>query len=76
MNVLAWNCQGLGSPGKIRFLKELTRMERPSFVFLCETISSYQKMEDLCGVLGFEGFIAVEPQGRSSRAFLNRISTL
>lgn len=65
MNALAWNCQGMGSPGKIRFLKEVTHMERPSFIFFSETISSYAKMEELCGKLGFEGFIVVEPQGRS-----------
>lgn len=65
MNVLAWNCQGLGSPGKIQFLKDITRVEKPTFVFLSETISSYVKMESLCTRLGFEGFMAVEPQGKS-----------
>ncbi|XP_074374722.1 uncharacterized protein LOC141715140 [Apium graveolens] len=65
MNALARNCQGLGSPGKIRFLKEVTRSEKPVFVFLSETISNYSKMEKLSNVLGFKGFIAVEPQGRS-----------
>ncbi|KAK1383484.1 hypothetical protein POM88_021219 [Heracleum sosnowskyi] len=65
MNALAWNCQGLGSPGKIQFLKELTRSEKPSFIFLSETISSQKKMEILCTKLGFENFLAVEPQGRS-----------
>lgn len=65
MNVLAWNCQGLGAPGKIRFLKDITRTEKPGFVFLSETVSSYSKMEMLCSKLGFEGFIGVEPQGKS-----------
>lgn len=65
MNALAWNCQGLGSPVKIQFLKDVTRTEKPTFIFLSETISSYSKMEELCNKLGFEGFIAVEPQGKS-----------
>ncbi|KAK1379690.1 hypothetical protein POM88_026434 [Heracleum sosnowskyi] len=65
MNALAWNCQGLGSPGKIQFLQSVTRSEKPNFVFLSETISSYEKMEKLCHKLGYEGFLAVEPQGRS-----------
>lgn len=65
MNALAWNCQGLDSPGKIQFLKDLTRSERPDFIFLSETISIYAKMGKLCSDLGFEGFIAVEPQGKS-----------
>ncbi|XP_074346984.1 uncharacterized protein LOC141685798 [Apium graveolens] len=65
MNALAWNCQRLGSPGKIQFLQEVTRSEKPSFVFLCETISRYEKMEKICSKLGFEGFVAVEPQLKS-----------
>ncbi|XP_074327886.1 uncharacterized protein LOC141665802 [Apium graveolens] len=65
MNALAWNCQGLGAPRKIQFLKDVTRSEKPVFVFLSETISSYSKMEELSSSLGFEGFMAVEPQGRS-----------
>ncbi|KAK1366627.1 hypothetical protein POM88_042188 [Heracleum sosnowskyi] len=65
MNVLAWNCQGLGSPGKIQFLQEVTRCEKPAFVFLCETVSSYENIEKLCGKLKFDGFIAVDPQRKS-----------
>lgn len=65
MNVIAWNWQGMRSPGKIQFLKEVTRMEKVSFVFLCVTINNYKKMADLYSSLGFEGFIVVEPQGRT-----------
>ncbi|KAK1360251.1 hypothetical protein POM88_044725 [Heracleum sosnowskyi] len=65
MNALAWNCQGLGSPGKIQFLQDVTRIEKPNFIFLSETISSYVKMEKLCHNLGYEGLIVVEPQGKS-----------
>lgn len=55
----------MGSPGKVQFLKEVTGSESTSFLFLCETKSSYSKMENLCSKLGFEDFLAVEPQGRS-----------
>lgn len=50
---------------KIRFLKDLTRIERLSFIFLSEIISSYVKMEELCRKLKYEGFLAIEPVGRS-----------
>ena len=53
MNALAWNYQGLGSPVKIQFLKDVTRSDRPTFIFLSETISSYTKMDELCNKLGF-----------------------
>lgn len=65
MNALSWNCQGLGSPRKIQFLKHITHTWKPSFVFLSETISSYSKIERLSSTLGFEGFVAVDPQGKS-----------
>ncbi|XP_074323477.1 uncharacterized protein LOC141660391 [Apium graveolens] len=65
MNALAWNCQGLGSPGKIQFLQIITRSEKLDFVFLCKTISSYEKMDKFCHKLGYEGLIAVEPRGKS-----------
>lgn len=55
----------LYTPGKIQFLKDVTRVKKPSFVFLCETISSYSKMEDFYIKLCYEGFIDVEPQGKS-----------
>lgn len=55
----------MGFPGKIQFLKDVTRSEKPSFIFLSETISSYKKMEELCSKLNFEGFIVVEPQRKS-----------
>lgn len=65
MNALAWNCQDLGSPGKIRFLQELIHSKKFNFIFLSETISSYVKMKKLYNKLSFEGFVAVEPQGKS-----------
>ncbi|XP_074342622.1 uncharacterized protein LOC141680237 [Apium graveolens] len=65
MNSLAWNYQGLGAPGKIQFLQDVTRYEQPKCIFLSETISSRKKMEELCAKLRFEGLITVEPQGRS-----------
>lgn len=52
-------------PWKIRFLSDAIRQERPTFVFLCETISSRQKMEWFRTSIGFEGLLTVEPQRRS-----------
>lgn len=65
MSVIGWNCQGLGLPCKIQFLKDIIRQEKPVFIFLSETISSRQKMEWVCSQLGYEGLLTVEPNGRS-----------
>ncbi|KAK1398317.1 hypothetical protein POM88_008180 [Heracleum sosnowskyi] len=73
MTTLSWNCQGIGPPWKVRFLKDVISQERPNFVFLCETICKKEKMEFLRVKLGFEGMVVVEPQGRSGGlAFLWR----
>lgn len=65
MSVIGWNCQGLGLPRKIQFLKDVIRQEKPEFIFLSETISSRQRMEWVCNNIGYEGLITVEPIGRS-----------
>ncbi|KAK1366218.1 hypothetical protein POM88_041779 [Heracleum sosnowskyi] len=65
MSTVSWNCQGMGPPWKLRFLQDVIRQERPSIVFLCETLSNKEKMEWVQARLGFKGMIVVEAQGRS-----------
>lgn len=65
MNTINWNFQGMGSPWKIQFLQDVIRQQRPSFVFLCETLSSKKKMEWVRTRLKWQGMIVVEAQGRS-----------
>ncbi|KAK1382242.1 Endonuclease/exonuclease/phosphatase family protein [Heracleum sosnowskyi] len=65
MNVLSWNCRGVGLPSSIRFLKDVIRQERPSVIFLCETKDNKGKMESLRRALQFDGLISVDSQGKS-----------
>lgn len=37
MNVLAWNCRGLGLDSIVGELRDLIRSYNPAVVFLCET---------------------------------------
>ena len=37
MNLLSWNCRGLGNPRSVNALKEVIRIEKPKIVFLMET---------------------------------------
>ncbi|XP_074377107.1 uncharacterized protein LOC141718627 [Apium graveolens] len=55
----------MGSPWKVRFLKDIIRQERPTVVFLCETLSSRMQLERIRMQINFQGMIVVEPQGRS-----------
>lgn len=55
----------MGSPWKLPFLQDVIRQERPSVVFLCETLSSNDQMEQIRLKLNFQGLIVVQPRGRS-----------
>lgn len=65
MSLLAWNCRGLGNPQAIRFLKEITQQLKLSIIFLFETLSKLNKIEEVCKVLHFAGWWGVEAQGHS-----------
>lgn len=65
MSLISWNCRGIGLPSSIRFLKEVVRHERPSFVFLCETKDNKGRLEKVRESLGFDGLFTVDPHGRS-----------
>ena len=45
MRVLAWNCQGAGSPLVIPYLKEVIGLHSPNLVFLYETKNKNNFME-------------------------------
>lgn len=60
MNVLSWNCRGLGNPRAIQFLMGLVGQKKPCFVFLCETRCNNVRVEVLRKLLGFEGAFAVD----------------
>ncbi|CAB4309818.1 unnamed protein product [Prunus armeniaca] len=53
MNLLSWNCQGLGNPWTVKALRGLIRSEDPKIVFLSETRSSLVAMEKIRNKLGF-----------------------
>ncbi|KAK1388963.1 Endo/exonuclease/phosphatase domain-containing protein [Heracleum sosnowskyi] len=65
MSIISWNCQGMGPPWKLQFLKDVIRQQRPAFVFLCEMLSNKEKMEWVRTQIGFQGMLVMEAQGRS-----------
>lgn len=64
MNLLSWNCRGLGSPRAIRILKDLIKSQNPNFVFLSETLVEVKDMIEIANKLGFENLYAVDRVGR------------
>uniref|UniRef100_A0A803QI56 Reverse transcriptase n=1 Tax=Cannabis sativa TaxID=3483 RepID=A0A803QI56_CANSA len=65
MNVLSWNCRGLGNQRAIQFLKEIVSQKNPNFIFLCETKCDKKRIESMGRMLKFEGVFGVEAQGSS-----------
>lgn len=65
MSTISWNYQDIGPPGMLQFFQDIVRQQRPSVVFLCETLSNKEKMEWVRSHLKFKGLVVVEAQERS-----------
>ncbi|XP_042969117.1 uncharacterized protein LOC122301806 [Carya illinoinensis] len=60
MSLLTWNCRGLGNPRSVRILRNLTKEKNPFLVFLMETKSRKQKLEEVRLQLQMYGCFAVD----------------
>ena len=65
MRCLEWNSQGLGNPVAVRELRNVTKQEGPSLLFVMETKISAKRVESLKATLGFAGCYAVDSNGLS-----------
>ena len=65
MSTLSWNCRGLGLPRTVQVLTELVKHQKPSFLFLMETLSCRASLENLKNKLGYEGLFVVDRVSRS-----------
>jgi exonuclease III len=65
MNILSWNCQGIGSPWKVRDLHLLVKENNPNILFLMETKCKKSRLEYLRVKLGYGGLFVVDSVGRS-----------
>jgi ribonuclease HI len=59
MSCLSWNCRGLGNPCTVQELAYLVRAKDPSAVFLCETWSNDEHLENLRCRLHFNNKLLV-----------------
>ena len=64
MNILSWNCRGLGNLRTIRDLCLLIKEKRPSLVFLMETKLRSKKMDLIRCKLGFNNLFVVDCVGK------------
>jgi hypothetical protein len=65
MNILSWNCQGLGNPKAVRALHNMVKMKGPKVLFLLETKLDSGRMEGVRIKLGYDNVFSVPSLGRS-----------
>jgi exonuclease III len=64
MNIISWNCRGLGSPCAVPNLKYLVRVYKPDVLFLSETLCDSNKTEELRYLLCYDFCFIVNREGR------------
>ncbi|XP_074377687.1 uncharacterized protein LOC141719204 [Apium graveolens] len=64
MSIQSWNFHGLGTPWTFQFLKNLVSLNKPSIIFLVETLSKKDKVGKVKKAIGFEGMFVVDCQGQ------------
>ncbi len=65
MNILSWNCWGLGNPTAVLALHNLVKVQGPKVLFLMETKLDGKKMEVLRVELRFKFCFTVPSRGSS-----------
>lgn len=61
MNLLCWNCRGLGNHRTVWELCHLVKEKKPRILFLMETKIRQSRMQTLRSKLGLEGMFVVDP---------------
>ena len=65
MNLISWNCRGLGNPRTVQEVASLVKRYNPLILFLSETKRKSGEMEWLRSRWGFENCLTVDSVGRS-----------
>jgi hypothetical protein len=65
MNILSWNCQGLGNLEAVLALHNLVKTQEPKVLFLMETKLDSKRMEGIRVKLRFKFCFSVPSLGRS-----------
>ena len=65
MLILSWNCQGVGRPRTISYLRGLIRVHRPTVVFVMETKNKQRKLDRIRRSINMPNAYYVDPAGQS-----------
>lgn len=64
MNVISWNCRGLGHSSAVPNLKHFIQSYQSGVIFLYETIMNANKIEELQYILGFDCYFSFDREAR------------
>lgn len=65
MNLLSWNCRGVGRPRTCHQLHSLVKFHSPDFIFLSETKNQQNKLDSIRRKIGMSNGFWVDPIGLS-----------
>jgi exonuclease III len=65
MRIASWNCRGMGNGPAVRGLLDFQRQEDPDVLFLCETKMKERNICRFKWLLGMQGMVARDCEGRS-----------
>ena len=65
MNLMCWNCRGMGNPWSVRRLRKWSALYAPDIVFVSETMISKAAAEMVKERIGYTNAIGVASTGRS-----------
>jgi exonuclease III len=65
MNIISWNCRGLGNLRTVRELHRMVKQKKPILVFLMETKLRHDRMEAIRRKLEFPNMLDVDCIGKS-----------
>lgn len=65
MNVISWNCRGIGQKGFVPLIKDISREYDASMIFLLEIHASGDRVKKFVSKTGFDGSYSVDSMGQS-----------
>ncbi|PNT71358.1 hypothetical protein BRADI_2g26566v3, partial [Brachypodium distachyon] len=65
MDLIAWNCRGIGNPRTVRDLVHLSHSNKVKFVFLCKTRQNKDKVRRIRNRLSLRDFAGSSSLGNS-----------
>ena len=65
MNLMCWNCRGMGNPWSVRRLRSWSNIYAPDLVFVSETMVSKAAAEQVKERIGYSSAVGVASTGRS-----------